>query len=146
MSLRQQALSAGTRPVTDLEVRVHLQHEVASLQRALDAALSPREVPIAVSQAMRAPDTGTQEIQTISLDIDGTPARIALHPLGHADAERELAARAVICAAADRITGRQLRPMDPAIGAIDLGSDSGETHILILNDAVIPNFNVREPT
>ncbi|MEO3874790.1 hypothetical protein ABGB18_38900 [Nonomuraea sp. B12E4] len=124
---RLQAISADARAITDLTTRLRLLQKIAGLEKALQAALSLRQVPLEVSQALRAPQ---YEVQAVHLDVDGRAAHIALHPMGQADAEYELEVWADIrhAAAECTATGQMLRPMNAAIGAIRL-----DDNLLILN-------------
>ncbi|MFC4062784.1 hypothetical protein ACFOWE_31220 [Planomonospora corallina] len=117
--LQIQAAAADAKPITDLTQLLELRRQVAELERALTAAVSLHAVPIELCHAMRAPE-GT--IQTADVNVSGHPVRVIVHPLGRADAQRETVAWADITATvAGRLAdGRQLRPMDQAIAALEV--------------------------
>lgn len=107
--------------IADLTARRHLKERIAGLEFALDAALSLNEVPLQLTQALRAP-AGT--LQRISLTLnDGRAIRVIVHPIGDPDPTREVAIWQHLTATAPLLApGRQLQAMDPAITVVEAGT------------------------
>ncbi len=107
--------------IADLTARRRLQEQIAGLECALDAALTLHEVPIQLTQALRAP-TGT--LHTVPLHLpDGQGARIVVHPIGEPDPVREAAIWQHLTTVGPALSpGRQLQSMDPAIAVVEIGT------------------------
>ncbi|MFF3665376.1 hypothetical protein [Microtetraspora malaysiensis] len=120
MRRKIQAADADAPPVTDLAARLELRSQITQLEQALDAALSLHEIPPQLCQAMRAP---AGSLHDVTLDVDDYAARVIVHPLGLVDPTREVAVWNDLMSAATYITpGQQLRTMEPAIAAVQIGT------------------------
>jgi len=102
-------------------INAHLRNKVAGLEHALDAAIAAHQVPTEIAQALRAP-MGT--LHTITLRLGGQRTRVVVNPIGAPDPEREVQAWQDILQAVPTATtpGRQLRAMEPAIAAVEIGA------------------------